>query len=210
MNMSSLRRFLIISLLVMLPTRNVRADEEECVASDTCRHFGLIFDVQGFQNFSSLLSYHDGGYTGSLGFGVNFSRRFQLMIAVHTGSEKIPQGIMKPASGVLSLGGAEVQATIFFVEGASLRPYAACGYGLYTCLGAQQGIRGYNGGGPHVEAGVQWEISRYFALRTGVNYTRVRFFNPVGDGPPSSIFEPFTAHLLGPVLRVSFYPSVLP
>jgi hypothetical protein len=173
---------------------------------DSSRHFGLMFDIQCAPHFSSLSSYADGGYTVSLGFGLNFSPLFQMAIHVYTGRESIPPGSVKPLDGWLPVGGASLEGTVFLTSVSIVRPYGTLGYGLYTLAGG----KGYNGGGPHFEAGVAWELARYFSIRAGAQYTIIRFHDPTGEAYQAAGFEPFTARLLGGGIRFAFYPSVLP
>ena len=173
---------------------------------DSSRGFGLVFDVEAAPHYSSLSSYADGGYSISLGFGLNFSPLFQMTIRVYTGRENIPSGSVKPADGWLPLGGASLEATLFLTSGSSVRPYGSAGYGLYTINGGD----GYNGGGAHVEAGAEWDISRYFSIRAGARYAVIRFHDPTGEASQAAGFEPFTARLVGAAVRCAFYPSVLP
>jgi hypothetical protein len=165
-----------------------------------------MFDAEVAPYFSSLSSYAEGGYTVSLGFGLNVSPLFQVGIHVYTGREKIPPGSVKPVDGWLPVGGASVEATIFFNSGTPVRPYGSAGYGLYTIAG----LDGYNGGGLHLEAGVEWDASRYFSIRGGARYSVMRFHDPTGEAYQAVGFEPFTSRLLGGAIRFAFYPGVLP
>lgn len=173
---------------------------------DSFRGFGLVFDVEAAPHFSSLSSYADGGYTVSLGFGLNFSPMFQMAIHVSTGRETIPPGSVKPVDGWLPVGGASLEATLFLTSGSSVRPYGTAGYGLYTIAGGN----GYNGGGAHFEAGAEWDVSRFFSIRAGARYSIIRFHDPTGQAFQAAGFEPFTARLPGGAIRFAFYPSVLP
>lgn len=173
---------------------------------DSSRQFGLVFDVQAAPHFSSINAFADGGYSISLGFGLNFSPMFQMSIQVYTGREEFPAGSAKPADGWLPLGGASLEGTFFLTSGPTVRPYGTAGYGLYTIAGGN----GYNGGGPHFEAGVEWDLSRYFSIRGCVQYTIIRFHDPTGEAFQALGFEPFTAHFLGAAIRWAFYPNVLP
>jgi hypothetical protein len=165
-----------------------------------------MFDIQAAPHLSSLSSYADGGYSISLGFGLNFSPLFQMAIQVYTGRENIPSGSVKPVDGWLPLGGASLEATLFFSSGSPVRPYGTAGYGLYTISGGD----GYNGGGLHVEAGAEWNFSRYLSIRAGAQYSVIRFHDPTGEAYQAAGFEPFTLHLVGAAIRCAFYPSVLP
>jgi hypothetical protein len=176
------------------------------VPPDSSRQFGLVFDVQAAPHFSSISSFATGGYSISLGFGLNFSPMFQISIQVYTGREEFPAGSVRPVDGWLPLGGASLEGTLFLASGPALRPYGTAGYGLYTIAGEN----GYNGGGPHFEAGVEWDLSRYFSIRGGVQYTIIWFHDPTGEASQAAGFEPFTAHFLGSAIRCAFYPSVLP
>jgi hypothetical protein len=165
-----------------------------------------VFDIQASPHFSSPSSYADGGYTISLGFGLNITPLFQMAIHVYTGREEIPSGFVKPVDGWLPVGGASLEATFFLTSGSAVRPYGTLGYGLYTIAG----LDGYNGGGPHFEAGVEWDLSRYFSIRAGAQYTIIRLHDPTGEAYQAVGFEPFTARLAGGAIRMAFYPSVLP
>lgn len=114
---------------------------------DTSRGFSLLVLAQAAPHFTSPNSYADGGYSISLGFGLNFSSAFQLALVVYTGREMIPSE--KPVAGWLPLGGAALEATYFFTRGGALRPYGSAGYGLYTLNGGD----GYNGGGGELRGG---------------------------------------------------------
>ena len=173
---------------------------------DSIRHFGLVFDIQAAPHFSSLSSYASGGYTISLGFGLNFSPLFQMAVRVYTGREDIPPGSVKPADGWLPVGGASLEATAFLTSCSTVRPFGTLGYGLYTINGPD----GYNGGGLHLEAGVEWDFSRYFSIRAGALYTIIRYHDPTGEAYQAVGFEPFTERLLGGTIRAAFYPAVLP
>jgi hypothetical protein len=165
-----------------------------------------MFFVQTAPHFSSINSYSDGGYSFSLGFGLNFSSLFQMTFQVYTGREMIPPGSEKPVDGWLPLGGASLEATFFFRSGTGVRPYGSAGYGLYTIGGGD----GYNGGGPHIEAGVEWDFSRYVSIRGGAQYSVIRFHDPTGEAFQAAGFQPFTLRLAGAAIRCAFYPSVLP
>jgi len=178
--------------------------------ADSARQFGLLFDVEAAPNLSSLQSYQSGGYTVSLGFGVRISRRFLATVNVYSGSQSMGEALTRPVSGRLSVGGGALELTYVLSRGATVCPYAACGFGLFTYLGGQYGFRGYSGNGPHFEIGGQWDFSQYFSLRAGIRYTRLYFYNPVSDGSDTGVFKPFTENLLGGAIRFSFYPSVLP
>jgi len=173
---------------------------------DSLRGFGLLVDVQVAPHYSSSSSYADGGYTVSLGFGLNFSPVFQMAIQVYTGREMIPHGTSKPVDGWLPVGGASLEATLFFTTGVPLRPYAAAGYGLYTLDGGQ----GYNGGGFSLEAGVEWDFSRYVSFRFGGEYGVIRYHDPTGEASEAAGFQPFTLRSAGAGLRMAFYPDLLP
>jgi len=197
---------LIPALLFWSPPVSA-ADES---VADSARPFGLQFDFDAAPNLSSQSSYKTGGYAVSLGFGVRFSHAYLVAIQVYTGFQPIAPDNGRPVSGILSVGGAALDLSYVLPAGSSIRPYGACGFGLYTYLGPQSGFRGYNGNGPHLEVGGQWDLSRYFSLRAGLRYTRIYFFNPVTNGSSSENFENFTEHLLSAAIRFSFYPSVLP
>ena len=173
---------------------------------DSTRQFGLMFFVQSAPHFTSINSYTDGGYSISLGFGLNLSNRFQIALEVYTGREMIPPGSVKPVDGWLPLGGASLEGTFFFTSGRGVRPYCSAGYGLYTINGGS----GYNGGGEDFEAGLEWDFSRYISIRGGAVYGVVRYHDPTGEASQAAGFEPFTLRFVGAALRCSFYPSVLP
>jgi len=206
-----LRVFLLVSLIAAQGVfAGALAAGGESAAPDTARQFGLVFDFQAAPNLSSLRAYRDGGFMVSLGVGVNIAPKFLVTLNVYTGSEHIPDGPDKPASGSLDLGGAAVEATYFFTEGKEMRPYVAGGYGLFTDLVSEGSAGGYSGGGPYLEIGVEWECSRYLSLRGGAQYAALYFHNPVGGAASSSLFRAFTEGLLGGALRISFYPSISP
>jgi hypothetical protein len=129
-----------------------------------------------------------------------------MSIRIYTGRESIPSGSVKPVDGWLPLGGGSLEATFFFTSGAAVRPYGSAGYGLYTISGGD----GYNGGGLHLEGGVEWDLSRYFSIRGGAQYSVIRFHDPTGEAYQAAGFEPFTLRLAGAAVRCAFYPSVLP
>ena len=174
--------------------------------ADSSRSFGLVFDVQAAPHVSSPSSFRDGGYTFSLGFGVNISPRFQVGVNIYTGREIIPPGFASPATGWIPLGGAALEVTYFPLVGGGFRPYIAGGYGLYTLAGGN----GYNGGGGHIEGGVEWEFTERFSLRGGLQYSIIRYHDPTGEAYQAVGFQPFTVRSAGAALRCSFYPSVLP
>jgi hypothetical protein len=204
---TTLRRTLAVLFFLFTPALSPAQSPFEGPATpDSSRHFGLVFDIQLGPHFSSPSSYADGGYTVSLGFGLNFSPLLQMAIHIYTGRESIPPGSVKPVNGWLPVGGASLEATVFLTSVPIVRPYGTLGYGLYTIAGGE----GYNGGGPHFEAGVEWELARYFSLRAGAQYTIIRFHDPTGEAYQAAGFEPFTARLLGGAIRATFYPSVLP
>jgi hypothetical protein len=204
---TTLRQALAVLFFLFTPALSrAQSPFEGPAIPDSSRHFGLVFDIQLGPHFSSPSSYADGGYTVSLGFGLNFSPLIQMAIHIYTGRESIPPGSVKPVNGWLPVGGASLEATVFLTSVSIVRPYGTLGYGLYTIAGGE----GYNGGGPHFEAGVAWEIARYFSLRAGAQYTIIRFHDPTGEAYQSAGFEPFTARLLGGAIRATFYPSVLP
>jgi hypothetical protein len=195
-------------LLVLLVPALGAAGTPQSVSSagDSSRQFGMIFFVQTSPYVTSINSYADGGYTVSLGFGLNVTGRFQLALEVYTGREMIPPGSVKPVDGWLPLGGATLEATYFFTPGMGFRPYCAAGYGLFTINGGG----GYNGGGGNLEAGLEWDFSRYFSIRGGAVYGIIRYHDPTGEASQAAGFEPFTQRFAGAALRCSFYPSVLP
>jgi hypothetical protein len=204
---TTLRQALAVLFFLFTPALSPAQSPFEGPATpDSSRHFGLVFDIQLGPHFSSPSSYADGGYTVSLGFGLNFSPLLQMAIHIYTGRESIPPGSVKPVNGWLPVGGASLEATVFLTSVPIVRPYGTLGYGLYTIAGGE----GYNGGGPHFEAGVEWELARYFSLRAGAQYTIIRFHDPTGEAYQAAGFEPFTARLLGGAIRATFYPSVLP
>jgi hypothetical protein len=204
---TTLRQTLAVLFFLFTPALSPAQSPFEGPATpDSSRHFGLVFDIQLGPHFSSPSSYADGGYTVSLGFGLNFSPLLQMAIHIYTGRESIPPGSVKPVNGWLPVGGASLEATVFLTSVPIVRPYGTLGYGLYTIAGGE----GYNGGGPHFEAGVEWELARYFSLRAGAQYTIIRFHDPTGEAYQAAGFEPFTARLLGGAIRATFYPSVLP
>ena len=173
---------------------------------DSLRQFGLLFDVQAAPHYSSPSSYADGGYTVSLGFGLNFSPVFQMTIQIYTGREMIPRGTAKPVDGWLPVGGASLEGTFFFATGTPVRPYAAAGYGLYTISGGD----GYNGGGLSLEAGAEWDFSRFVSLRFGGKYDVIRYHDPTGEASQAVGFQPFTLRAAGAEVRMAFYPDLLP
>jgi hypothetical protein len=204
---TTLRQALAVLFVLSTPALSPAQSPFEGPATpDSSRHFGLVFDMQIAPHFSSPSSYDDGGYTVSLGFGLNFSPLLQMAIHVYTGRESLPPGSVKPVNGWLPVGGASLEATVFLTSVSTVRPYGTLGYGLYTIAGGN----GYNGGGPHFEAGVAWELARYFSLRAGVQCTIIRFHDPTGEASQAAGFEPFTVRLLGGAIRATFYPSVLP
>jgi hypothetical protein len=129
-----------------------------------------------------------------------------MALQVYTGSEMIPVGTEKPVDGRLPVGGASLEATVFFTSGEGLRPYASAGCGLYTIAG----LNGYNGGGVYAEGGIEWDFSRYFSIRGGAQYGVISFHDPTGEAFQAAGFTPFTLRCAGGALRFSFYPSVLP
>ena len=201
-------RQVLAALLLFFPAAlgTAQPTPERPGTPDSSRGFGLVFDVEAAPHFSSLSSYADGGYTVSLGFGLNFSPLLQMAVHVYTGREAIPPGSEKPVDGWLPVGGASLEVTFFPTTGSSVRPYGTAGYGLYTISGGD----GYNGGGAHFEAGAEWDISRFFSIRAGARYTVIRFHDPTGEAYRAAGFEPFTARLPGGAIRFAFYPSVLP
>jgi hypothetical protein len=204
---TTLRQVLAVLVLLSAPAlAPAQSPFDGPAVPDSSRRFGLVFDMQLAPHFSSLNSYADGGYTVALGFGLNFSPHFQMAIHVYTGRESIPPGSVKPLDGWLPVGGASLEGTAFLTSVSIVRPYVTLGYGLYTLAGGG----GYNGGGAHFEAGVAWELARYFSIRAGARYTIIRFHDPTGEAYQAVGFEPFTARLPGGVIRIAFYPSVLP
>jgi len=189
---------------------DARGGENEGGDCDSCRHLGLAFSVQDCPQRSSLRSYREGGYAASLAFGLNMPPHFLVTLNIYTGSQTVPPERTMPTNGDLAVGGAALEVTYLFGSATAVRPYVACGFGLYTYLQKVAGGLGYNGGGFHLEPGAQWDLSQYFAVRAGAQYAQIRFHDPVGDTSLSPSFEPFTVRLLGPVLRVMFFPSVLP
>jgi len=200
----------IVWMILVATASEARGGQNEGELCDSCRHIGLAFSVEGCPQRSSLSSYRDGGYAASLAFGLNVPPHFLVTLNIYTGSQTVPPGRTMPTSGDLAVGGAALEVTYLFGSASTVRPYVAGGLGLYTYLQKTAGGLGYNGGGFHVEPGAQWDISRYFAVRAGAQYSQIRFHNPVGDTSLSPGFEPFVVRLLGPVLRVMFFPSVLP
>ena len=207
--MTPLTRVASVAVLSVLVPAALRADQTtpgEPVLPDTSRPFGLVLDAAAETHLASPGTVSGGGYSYSLGFGLNFSPRFQMAIHVYTGKENIRSGSVRPVDGLLPLGGATLEATLFFATGSPVRPYGAAGYGLFTLNGGN----GYNGWGAHCEAGVEWEFSRYVSLRGGAEYSVRRFHDPTGEAAQAAGFEPFTLHFFGAALRCTFYPSVLP
>ena len=200
------RRLVFVILLFQGMTCLAQTPSDGPAPADSMRHLGLMFVVEASPHLSSLTSYAYGGYSFSLGFGLNISPMLQVTLQVYTGKETIPAGSAKPVDGWLPLGGASLEATFFFTSGFPLRPYGAAGYGLYTINGND----GYNGGGPHFEAGVEWDFSQYFSIRGGARYNLTRYHDPTGEASQSAGFQPFTTHLIGAAIRCSFYPSVRP
>jgi hypothetical protein len=196
----------VLTILLPAGLRSEHSSPGEPVLPDTSRPFGLILDTQAEAHLSSPGTVSDGGYSYSLGFGLNFSSRFQMTMQIYTGKENIHPGSVKPVDGWLPLGGASLEATLFFTSGSPVRPYGAAGYGLYTLNGGD----GYNGWGVHCEAGVEWEFSRYVSVRGGAEYSVRRFHDPTGEAYQAIGFEPFTLHFFGAAIRCAFYPSVLP
>jgi len=200
-------RVLLASLLVAAGAVQQQALAQAAVGSpDSSRSFRLMVDIQVSPHYSSQASYRDGGYTVSLGFGVNISPSLQAGLNVYTGRETIPAGFAAPTNGWLPLGGATLEITVFPVTSGLARPYASFGYGLYT-LNAENG---YSGGGGHVEGGMQWDFSPYFSLRGGLQYQVIYYHDPSADAAMAVGFHPFTLRSAGASLRLSFYPTVLP
>ncbi|HTO94866.1 MAG TPA: hypothetical protein VMM80_10820, partial [Bacteroidota bacterium] len=127
MNRLRARALTLAVTLLALPCAHGRAADD---APDSSRSFRLMFDIQVSPHFSSQSSWRDGGYTVSLGFGVNISPLMQLGVNVYTGREMIPPGFAAPASGWLPLGGASLELTLFSLRAGEFRPYAALAYGL--------------------------------------------------------------------------------
>ena len=100
--------------------------------ADSSRPFGP--DVRAPPIHIDQLLYADGGYTVSLGFGLNVTGCFQLAPQVYTGREMIPGGSVKPVDGWLPLGGASLEATYLFGSEMGLRPYGAAGWGSFLRL----------------------------------------------------------------------------
>ena len=203
MNRLRVRALTLAVTLLALPCAYGRGGDD---APDSSRGFRLVFDIQASPHLSSQSSWRDGGYTISLGFGVNISPLMQLGVNVYTGRETIPPGFAAPASGRLPLGGASLEMTLFPLQAGEFRPYVALGYGLYT-LAAENG---YNGGGGHIEGGIQWDFSEFFSLRGGLACTVIRYHDPTGEAYQAVGFRPFTIRSAGAALRCSFYPAALP
>jgi hypothetical protein len=197
--------YCVVFLICSLPSFSP-AQGEPAWDGDSSRPFGLMVFIQMAPHYNSLTSYTDGGYSVSLGFGINFSSRFQMALQVYTGREMIPAGSEKPVDGWLPVGGASLEATFFFTSGAGVRPYASAGCALWTI----SGLNGYNGGGLYAEGGVEWDFSRYFSLRCGGQYGVTRFHDPTGEAFQAVGFTPFTLRCAGAALRLSFYPSLVP
>lgn len=196
-----------VSLLLIIPSLSSAGSAPGgAVPPDSLRPFGLIVDVQVAPHYTSASSYADGGYTISLGFGLNFSPAFQMTIQVYTGREMIPRGSEKPVDGWLPMGGAALEGTYFLTTGVPVRPYVSAGYGLYTLNGAD----GYNGGGFSLEGGAEWDFSRFVSLRLGAEYGVTRYHDPTGEAYQAVGFQPFTLRSAGAALRMAFYPDLLP
>jgi hypothetical protein len=191
-------------LFLCLSAHFASAQSGASPAGDSSRPFGLLFDIQASPHVSSLSSWADGGYTISLGFGLNISPWLQAAVNVYTGREQTPG--VRPVEGWLPVGGASLEATVFFSPRTGLRPYAALGYGLYTLAGGD----GYNGGGIHVESGVEWDFSRSLSFRGGLQFASLYYHDPTGEGDRTAGFHPFTTRQLGAALRFAFYPDILP
>ena len=203
MSPAGARALPLLAALLVLATPRAHASD---AAADSSRSFRLVFDVQASPHLSSQASWRDGGYTISLGFGVNISPLVQAGVNIYTGRESIPRGFAAPTDGWLPLGGASLELTVFPLTSGLIRPYVALGYGLYT-LAAENG---YNGGGGHVEGGMQWDFSHYFSLRGGIQFTAIHYHDPTAEASQAVGFQPFTVRSAGAALRCSFYPSVLP
>jgi len=207
MNGIPLRRAVaVLFFLICSPLCSAQNSSPAPGLPDSSRQFGLIFNIQAAPHISSVNSDGGRGYAISLGFGVNFSPMFQMTIQVYTGKEEIPSGSVKPVDGLLPLGGGALEATLFFTSRSAVRPFMSAGYGLYTLNGGS----GYNGGGANVEAGIEWDFSRYFSIRGGAQFAFIRYHDPTGEGEQFSGFEPFTVRFAGAAIRCAFYPSVIP
>jgi hypothetical protein len=203
------------SLLTLLSVAVLYACQPATAAPDLSpdslseREKSILFIVEGSPFFSSLNNYRDGGYTASLGVGYQFSRRFSLSLLVCTGKDQIPQSATVPIGGMLEIGGACLEGTVFFVSCGTIRPFATAGLALYTILNPDQSGIGYNGNGFSIGLGVQAEFLKNFSANLTAKLARSRFFNPVGDFPARNQFEPFHQTQLGAAFKIIFYPSIL-
>jgi hypothetical protein len=204
------RRLLTVLSLAVVCTRHPAATAAD-IPPDSLRERSqsVLFLLEVSPFFSSSSNYSDGGYTASLGVGYQLSRRFSLSVIVYTGKDQIPESASTPVGGMLEIGGAGVEGTVFFVRSGTIRPYATAGLALYTILRPDQSGNGYNGNGFSIGLGVQAEFLEYFSANLTAKLARSRFFNPVGDLPSRDQFEPFQQTQVGAAFRIIFYPSVL-
>lgn len=204
-------RFLLTLLSIVGVSSGLPASASPTLCPDSLkeREESILFLVEGSPFYSSSKSYRDGGYTVALGVGYQFSRRICLSLLVCTGRDQIPQSATVPIGGMLEIGGAGVEGTVFFVRGGTIRPFVTAGLALYTILKPDQSGIGYNGNGFSIGLGVQTEFLGYFSANLTAKLARSRFFNPVGDFPARNQFEPFQQTQVGAAFRIIFYPSVL-
>ena len=167
---------------------------------------GLVFEAGCGLNSSASSSSARALSTFFMGAGYHVSPRVALWLRVYTGAAEVQHGVTRPVSGRLSLGGGGVEAAYFLNGSGAWRPFVAVGYELVTLLDES----GYNGGGPRAAAGVQLNLSRFFAVNLEGQYSRRRFYNLVRFEGDASHFRPFVEHVIGGTMSFSFYPNILP
>ena len=172
-----------------------------------CRQ-GIIFDLGLSPHLSSPASYAPGPFEASLGFGYVLNRRFELAVEIYSGTENIPAGTHVPEWGFLQSGAASCEVRYFLTDLQAVRPFAVVAYELSTVLDG--GGHGYNGGGPQIALGLQFELSDAFAVTFDGAYSSLRYHDPVTGSDPRGVFRPFTDSMLSVGGRVMFYTGLVP
>ncbi len=143
----------------------------------------------------------------SMATGYTFSPHIMFDLRICTGRRTLRAQSTLPLAGTFSMGAAAAEFTYRFAARGRFRPMITLGYERSTIL---QGGNGLNGSGVDASAGIEYPVSREFALRTDAMYRYIRYDAMILNKESVGGIAPLTGHSFGISCGISLNFNLIP
>ncbi len=204
-----MKRLAVLLMVGWFPLLAPANTSDSCLVSTAgYEHRGLFIRCGIAPHLSSTSRFTSGGFIASLSPGYVLGNRWELFLNFTTGEDQLPVQRGTPVYGRMLSGGAGIELIWFLSsQTAHLRPFISSGFNFATLL---NGGSGYNGDGPQLSIGCEWELSRSASVALSADYLLLLFHSAVGDAIAPGSFSAFRDQLLSVHATVALYPNIVP